>query len=133
MLATFLEFLTVSAAITGCAPADPQPPVAVEIRRGGDDGLTVRFADALETGVRGSRIFRASGPGRPARLVFEIPRSLGWTEIGSRVQVHFQVDFKSGDSRVLGTSRGTCWETNLNVCVARVLNDAPRASGPSSR
>jgi hypothetical protein len=137
---TLTRLLALSAAITGCTKAEPPTPVeppspiavespspiAVEIQRGGDDGLTLRFADALRTALRRSRIFTLSSRERPAKLIFDIPRSLRWTEIDDRVQARFQVEFKRGDSRVVGTSTGTCWETNLDVCVERVISDAER-------
>jgi hypothetical protein len=128
MSMTFVDLLAISAAIAG-ATAEPTYPLAVDVRSGGHDGLTQRFAVDLETALRRSRLFTLSSRGRPARLVFEIPRSLRWTEIDSRVQVHFQVNFKTRDTRVIGRSIGTCWETNLDVCVALVVSDARRVSG----
>jgi hypothetical protein len=113
--------------------AESRSPIAVEIIRSGDDGLTLRFADTLRTALLRSRTYRLSSREQPATLTFDIPRSLRWTEIDGRVQAQFQVDFKSGGSRILGTSRGTCWETELNACVARVLSDAPRWSDSFSR
>jgi hypothetical protein len=132
MSMTLARLLAVSAAITGYARAEPPSPIAVDVWRSGDDGLTVRFAEALETALRRSHIFTLGSRQRPARLLFEIPQIIEWTEIGGRAQFHFQVNFKSVDSRVVGTSRGTCWETNFDVCAAMVLSDARRTSEHST-
>jgi hypothetical protein len=113
--------------MAGCATAAAQSPVPVEIRRGGDDGLTQRFADALETGIGRSGTFTmASGVSHPPFLVLNIPSHLEWTRVGDRVRARFQVEFRRGDSSLLGSSSGDCRETQLEICAARVLNDARR-------
>lgn len=124
---TLARLLAVSAAIAGSARAEPPSPIAVDVRRSGDDGLTQRFTEAVEAALRRSRIFALSNR-RPPRLLFEISQIVEWTEIGGRIRFHFQVSFKTPESRVVGRSAGTCWDTNLSACAALVLTDARRAS-----
>ncbi|HVQ06843.1 MAG TPA: hypothetical protein VMS43_00260 [Allosphingosinicella sp.] len=127
-----IRFLAIASGMAGCATAAPQSPIPVEIRRGGDDGLTQRFADALETGIRRSGTFTmVSGVSQPDFLVFNIPSHLEWTRVGDRVRARFQVELRRGDSSLLGLSSGDCWETQLEICAARVLNDARRVARSS--
>jgi hypothetical protein len=121
--------LAASVAVSGCATATARSSVPVEVWRGGDDGLTVRFADALEAALTQSPAFTPSTSGQPAMLVAEIPTNLEWTRAGGDIQVHFVVNFRRADSRLLRTSSGTCWEARLDICVGHALSDAQRALG----
>jgi hypothetical protein len=101
------------------------PSAPVEIRRVGDDGLTVRFADALEAGIRRSLTFTLAGRDPPGNvLVVQIPSNLGWTRVGDRIRVRFEIEFLGPNLHALGRSNGSCWESQLQVCVDQVVSDA---------
>lgn len=111
--------------ITACVGAPSlATPVPVEVWRGGDDGLTSRFADALEDAFRGSSAFVLSVGKKPGTLTVTIPSNVGWKQIGSRTEVHYLVTFTGTSSQVLGASKGACWEDQLSKCAGHVLKDA---------
>src|SRR3954462_3033634 len=119
-----IKLLIAPLVIAGCTTVSLASPIPVEIRRGGDDGLTARFTDTLEAAVQSSRDF-ARGDGRQqGTLIMVIPSNVEWTEIGARTRVMFQVEFRRTDSRLLARSRGACWETQLETCAAHILRDA---------
>jgi hypothetical protein len=111
--------------LMACANA-PAPVAAtkVEVWREGDDGLTVRFADALESSFQNSPEFSLSSGGVPGTLVATIPTNLTWQQDARGMKVDYVVEFSTVSARPLGTSRGTCAETRLADCVAHVLSDA---------
>lgn len=114
-----------SATATQQLAAPLPPPAPIQIRRVGDNGLTVRFADALEAGIRHSPMFTLAGHDRPESvLIVQIPSNVGWTQVSGRTRVRFEIEFRRGGSSLLRRSRGSCWDTQLEMCVARVLHDA---------
>ena len=124
MIAWGAALLAAPFAMTFGLAAVHAAPVPVEIRRTGDDGLTVRFADALEAGIRGSDAFAIANANGPQHIVFQIPGHLEWRSLGDRTRISFNVEFRRNNHHLLGRSRGSCWDTELDVCVARVLRDA---------
>lgn len=114
-----------SAAVSACAaPSSSVGRTSVEIRRGGDDGLTVRFADALEAAFRRAPGF-SLGSGKVAdTLIVTIPSNVTWKQTGDRTQVNYSIMFSTIDSQPVGSSSGTCWEDQLQQCIDHVLEDA---------
>ena len=85
---------TTSATIVACETApSAAAPVPLEVWRGGDDGLTLRFADALEASFRRFPAFVLSSGKRPGTLVETIPSNVGWKQVGSRTKVIYSVEF----------------------------------------
>jgi len=114
--------LAVVASITcGCAatirPGTRRP---VEVWRGGDDGLTLRFTDALEEALIGS-VALAAGQGKlPGTLVVTIPTNLRWEAVGRRTRVFYDIVLTDHLDRRVGRTGGTCWDDQLGDCAARV-------------
>ncbi len=121
-----LAIILASCACAGCATASP-PPIAVEIRRSGDDGATVRFAEALEAAFRQSPEFIVGFDQGAGALIVQIPH-LQARGIDGRVQTVFAVQFSGADSGVFASSSGSCWDGQLETCAARVLRDARNAA-----
>ncbi len=112
----------------GCATATPiQTQTPIDIRRGGDDGLTLQFAKALEDAFRNSPHFIVGSRTR-ARLVVTITTNLHWKRLGERTQVSYEVQFTSETGVVVGLSVGSCWEDQLTECAQQTVNDARKAS-----
>jgi hypothetical protein len=99
------------------------PPTLSEVWRVGDDALTQRLADALESAFRALPNFSLSSGKKPGTLVITVPHA-GWKEIGPRTQVRYAVEFTSTDNRKLGGSTGWCWEDALENCAAHILADS---------
>ena len=116
---------TTSATIVACETApSAAAPVPLEVWRGGDDGLTLRFADALEASFRRFPAFVLSSGKRPGTLVETIPSNVGWKQVGSRTKVIYSVEFTGTAAQPLGRSEGSCWEDQLRVCAAQVVKAA---------
>jgi hypothetical protein len=96
----------------------------VEVWRVGDDGLTVRLSEALESAFDESRDFTPSSGKAPGTLIVTIPKHVGWKEFGKRTQVRYTVEFKTADEVSVGRSEGACWEDAIEKCAAQVLRDA---------
>ncbi len=112
-------------ALAACATASPSAHTTlVEVWRGGDDGLTSRFADAIEEAFQRAPEFSLSSGKVPGTLVVTIPTSLGWTQVGERTEVTYVVEFSRVPNETLRSSRGSCLENRLQDCVAQVLEEA---------
>lgn len=70
--------------------------VTFDIRTGGDDGLTQRFANALEVEFQRSGSFILSKNGEPVDIVVTIPSSLKWRAVGPRERVTYVAKFSGG-------------------------------------
>jgi len=116
--------LTQVTLITCATPPSFANPTPVEVWRGGDDGLTARFADALEATFRGAHEFLLSSGKAPGTLIVTIPTNLTWQQVGGRTVVNYVVEFSSGTSQLLGRSQGKCPEERLQECAVHVLGDA---------
>ena len=105
----------------------PGAPRPVQVWRGGDDGLTMRFAAALEEAFKASPLF--GGQAEESRtLVATIPTNLRWRDVGGRTRFGYHVVFSDHAKRRVGESRGVCWEDRVSECAARVRTDAERIS-----
>lgn len=99
----------------------------VELWRVGDDGLTIKFADALESEFKASRLFVLSCCNKPGTLVVTISKNVGWRRIGRRTQVLYSVEFTSVRQVKIGSSTGVCWASELRKCATQVVGDAASA------
>jgi len=125
LAAMFAASLSVVACAVSPSSAKPTP---VEVWRGGDDGLTSRFADAIETAFRTSSDFMLSSGKKPGTLVVTIPTNVSWKKIGNRTQVLYTVTFTPAASQQLGASMGSCWDDALSECAGHVFRDAQIAA-----
>jgi hypothetical protein len=113
--------LTIAA---GCvASASPRYPIPVEVWRGGDDGLTIKLADAISSAFRASPDFVLSNERQAGAITISIPSNVPWKQIGNRTQVLYVANFSSATSENLGTSTGACWDDELTRCADKILRD----------
>ena len=114
----------------GCATTmQPSRPRPVEVWGGGDDGLTLRFSDAVERALTGSPAFFAGHDKQPRTLVVTIPTNLRWEDVGARTRVFYEVVFADREARRVGTTKGTCWEEQFDACAARIRSYAEKIAG----
>lgn len=104
-------------------------PTLVEVWRGGDDGLTVRLADAIEDAFRRSPAFTLSSGRKAHTLIVTIPSNVGWKQVGNRTRVLYTVNFSSDTAQNLGASSGACWDDSLATCASQVIKHANSAAG----
>jgi hypothetical protein len=125
-------FVVLAAAAVIAQACHGVPPsrelVPVEIWRRGDDGLTLRFADALEGALRASSIFTMSSGKKPGTLMVTIPDHVEWERVGNRTKVIYTLEFSTESSDRIGSSRGTCWDDDLSPCSRQALRDARSAA-----
>lgn len=118
------RLLLFSTTLTCPMNASDKNPIPIEVWRGGDDGLTLRLADALENAFKASPHFILSSGRKKGTLVVRIPTHVGWKQIGKRTRVLYNVEFASADDQNVGGSTGSCWEDALTQCAAEVVNKA---------
>jgi hypothetical protein len=99
-------------------------PLHVEVRRNGDDGLTSRFADALEAAFHDSELLTLIGDKQPGALVVTIPTNIEWARIRHRTRMAYSVELTGEGARHIGERRGFCWEDELAKCAQRIANEA---------
>jgi hypothetical protein len=99
-----------------------------EIWRGGDDGLTIRFTEALEAALLASPTFVARTGRKPGTLIVTIPSNVAWKKIGKRRRITYQVTYSDTADRVLDEASGQCWEDELEQCVAPLVKRAAAAA-----
>jgi hypothetical protein len=114
---------------SGCSSATKV--VVTDLRVGGDDGLTQRFAVALRSGIERSPDF-VTDRKNDAGLVMTIPSNLTWSDRQGRLSFTFVVEFVDARSTKLGVSTGVCWEDEMGECAESVLKDARKAVGQRS-
>ena len=105
----------------GAASANP---TLVELWHVGDDALSERLADKLDSGFAGLADFMMSSGRKPGTLIVTIPKNIELNPIGKRARAHYTVEFTSTDGRNLGVRSGSCWEDDLAECVAQIIKNA---------
>jgi hypothetical protein len=114
-----------------------QAPTPVEVWRGGDDGLTLRLADAVVKAFKASPDFELSTGKRPGTLIVLIPthvnwKRLGWRPFGRRTQIFYTVEFKMivqlgervGSIDSVRTVRGSCRDDRMADCASEIVKSA---------
>jgi hypothetical protein len=100
----------------------------VEVWRGGDDELTVRLKDAVESAFKTSPDFVLSTAKKPGTLLVKIPSRVRFKQVDMRKQVLYDAVFSSTDGRNVGTSSGSCWDDALMICASKIVKDAKIAA-----
>ncbi len=125
--------LMLLASLNACATTAEPPvvnsnkPVPVEIFTGGDDGFTVRLADAVRSEFEKSPLFTlATDPANHA-LIVKIPTHVEWHDVGTKTRISYKLRLERA-GQVLMESGGTCWETEMQVCAESILDSADRAT-----
>lgn len=115
--------------------AAAEAPMLVEVLGGGHDGLTQKFAVAIEKALISSPDFvvRRQGMMEGAEetvgiLVIRIPTHVAWREKRRRTRIIYRVEFSTKDNRRIGQSQGCCWERSVKKCAKEVLLDAKIAA-----
>ena len=98
-------------------------PLHVEVRRNGDDGLTLRFADALEAAFHDSELLTLIGDKQPGALAVTISRNVEWTRVRHRTRMSYSIELTGEGARRIGERRGFCWEDELAKCAQRIANE----------
>ena len=110
------------------APVDAgaETPLTIELWHRGDDALSVSFRSALERAITSSKDLRLASGDRKSDITIRIPNHVEWRRRLWRTQVIYSVGFYMGAESV-GTSRGTCPQTQITRCASAVVVDLRRS------
>ncbi len=114
---------TLAACVTNISAAAPIP---IEVWRVGDDGLTVRLADALQNEVERNKQFVRATALDPQRIVIKINRNVAWASDGDRDSLQYDISVLKNDIVIADDIRGECLVDRLASCskvVMRVVGE----------
>ncbi len=114
--------------LAGCGTDTASGKRLVEVWRGGDDLLTMRLKDAVESAFRASPDFALSSGKKPGTLMVTIPSRVRFKQVGGRTQVLFDATFSTAEGKNLTASTGSCWDDSLVTCALKIVKDAKSAA-----
>jgi hypothetical protein len=103
-------------------------PTLVEFWHVGDDGLSQRLAERVESEFERSPNFAIGSGKKPGTLVVTIPTNVEWKLVGKRTQVFYNIEFATADNETISKSSGSCWENAFEKCATRIVEDAKVAA-----
>ena len=83
-------------------------PTVVEFWHVGDDGLSQRLAERVESEFERSPNFAIGSGKKPGTLVVTIPTNVEWKLVGERTQVFYNIEFATADDETISKSSGSC-------------------------
>jgi hypothetical protein len=129
MKSIWRAFLGLLVAVATCgADSASAKPTLVEFWHTGDDGLSQRLAETVETAFKRSPDFVLSSGKKPGTLVVTIPTNVDWKQVSKRTRVLYRVEFASVDNQTTSKATGSCWDDNLQECAAQILRNAKIAT-----
>jgi len=103
-LGTVLEHIEAGEYSKGAAAK----PTLVEFWHVGDDGLSQRLAERVESEFDRSPNFAIGSGKKPGTLVVTIPTNVEWKLVGKRTQVFYNIEFATADDETISKSSGSC-------------------------
>lgn len=117
-----LIYVTALVACTAGSSSDERTPV--EVWRAGDDGLTVKVAEAIEQEININHRLRLSRGGQPGSLIILVPKNVAWKAMNQKTEVEYTVEYETLDKRRLGSSSGSCFDDALTLCANDIVATA---------
>ena len=108
------------------APAT-DTPIPVDFWRVGDDGLTQRFAEALQQRLRASGRYRLITAGEHAEIVITITDHARPVTFGGVDYFRYDVTFGRDADTIFGRSAGRCMRRQMSDCARRIVAELERA------
>ncbi|MDE1146245.1 MAG: hypothetical protein PW843_06410 [Azospirillaceae bacterium] len=108
--------------------ARPGAQTQVEVWRNGDDGVTLKLAEAVTSAFRENDAFQISSGARANSLMVVVQSPTEAVRSGIHYKLVFPVRFTTVGSQTLGFTRVTCQENTLDTCADQVVN----AAGPAA-
>ncbi len=128
MSLTFCERIVLATSISAVAfagwGAEDQEPVHVEILRGGDDGLTNKLSDAIESAFATSDAFALKRGDKSKTLTITIPTNVDWKRVENHNEVFYTIELKQKSPERTETDSGSCRDDKLSVCADRIFRSA---------
>jgi hypothetical protein len=120
-----IVLLTIAMAVvwaaTDCVAA-PTSPTQVTVWTGGDDGLTLKLSEAINTAFKESPLFVLDKSDSASAMSVAITTNVAWKRIGRRTKVtaNIQIAKRTPDAPLV-TATVTCWEDDLGGCARTVI------------
>ena len=126
LLVFFVQALAMSVALVASAHGTDHSSqqLRTQLHVIGDDGLTLRFADALRAAIAASPKFAPAVTGSPYDIRLLLAGNLYWQDTPRGLNFNVVVVVTSSGGRYLGVSTGACWEAHMQDCAQAVLSDA---------
>jgi hypothetical protein len=109
------------------APAE-KPPTPLEFWHVGDDALSERLADEVDTALAHSAEFVPSRGKKPGSLLVELPANVVAKRVGKRARVSYTVNYSTADGHAIGSASGSCWDHQLDMCADQIVKHAQIAA-----
>jgi hypothetical protein len=123
-LGTVLEHIEAGEYSRGAAAK----PTLVEFWHVGDDGLSERLAERVESEFERSPSFAISSGKKPGTLVVTIPTNVEWKLVGKQTQVFYNIEFATADNETISKSSGSCWDNAFEKCATHIVEAAKVAA-----
>jgi hypothetical protein len=99
-------------------------PIPVEIWRGGDDGLTNKLSDAIESAFAVSDAFVLNKGEKNKMLTVTIPTNVHRERVDNHNEVLYTVELKQKATLRTATISGSCRENKLSICADQIFRSA---------
>lgn len=124
---TFAAFLLSACVTQHEGPGGTASATPVEVWVGGDDGLTIRLADAVEQAIKASSSFTYVERGSvPDALSVGFPGHVTWAKVNGRIRVKYRVELGRQEQKV-AEAEGACWESELQRCALAIVRMTEKA------
>jgi len=95
-------------------------PLIVEVRTGGDDGLTQRLADQVRAAFAVTPGY--TGDTSAKQLIVTMLNHVHWRAINGNTKIIYRVEIASGSKSVRRS--GSCWESDMTPCANQIVKAA---------
>jgi hypothetical protein len=107
--------------MTAVALAKDRESIPIEIWRGGDDGATIKFSEAIKAALAASHEFVLSHGNKPGTIFVTIPTNVRWRQVGEREEISYVIELMQKSPRRTERFSGSCWLDELVVCADQIL------------
>jgi hypothetical protein len=103
--------------------AEAHRPVRVEVWHVGDDGLTLKVSESIESAFRGTPTFSLA-PADEGEMIVTIPTNVRWKRSKAGVRIMSEVEFRTRKRVLLRRVSISCTESKVSVCAAQTVEVA---------
>lgn len=90
----------------------------------GDDGATVKFAEALGRRIAESPLLVPSRTSATCDLVVTVANHVSWEDYDGRTMISYRVNVRRQGSQLFESYTGSCWLDEVERCATQAVTDA---------
>lgn len=112
---------------SGAGSAKCSPPtgrVSTRLEVIGDDGATVKFAEALGRRIADSPLLVPSRTSATCDLIVTVANHVSWEDYDGRTMISYRVNARRHGSQLFGSYTGSCWLDEVERCATQAVADA---------